>query len=262
MKRLSLLASVLLALVALGCNGSNDNDGQFSGNGGIPGLTPGLRIEATAVDDPNQFIDPLNIEVSEQVQFQLVNYTADGTRTVVGGENWLSDDQSNASGRLANNTGLFTASDRPSPEPIGISVTFQGTRYDAFYQVHSRTVRLHGGVFVEGTGTPVYGVVVQFFDDQRLLVGSVRSQADGSIRAIVPSRTTSLQILSETVPEGLFRSFLFANERYDTGRATCRVTFLPYENGIRFLDSDILLAPDTGGSAPDPTGCPVEDPSL
>ncbi len=259
MKRLSLLALLLVAFAAFGCNGSSDNDNGPGGGGRVPGLTPGPRIEAVALDSDGGFVDPMNIEVNERIQFQLVDYSANGNRQVLVGEEWLSDDISSTFGRLANNTGLFIASDRSGTEPIGISVSYQGRRYSTRYQVRDRVVRLSGNVFVQGSGTPVYGVVIEFFDDQRLLVGSTRTQIDGSFRAIVPSRAVSFQILNASLPTEVHRSFLFNGDRYDTGRATCRAPFFPFENGIRFLDTDILLAPNNGRPAPEPTGCSLED---
>ena len=87
MNRLRMIGALACGLYLMGCAGN----GTVAGGGGggsfnIVG-TPTVEMIYSAGFFPNPglpiFGDPLNIRTGEQVQFQLVGFTAAGVRTVV-----------------------------------------------------------------------------------------------------------------------------------------------------------------------------------
>ena len=174
MKHGHALAIGMLALALAACGGSNHHS---SGSGTTVtdptlGLTGDYRIEAVlstpAVDPGYLYQDPQDIQIRDNVTFQLVSYTGSGATLVrhvvptaagVGdtGVTFATSDTLNASGGLSETDGIFTASGTDSgTRRYVVTATYQGQSYSRFYQVNPRLnqVRIHGIIAVP-TGTTV-----------------------------------------------------------------------------------------------------------
>lgn len=168
------MAIGMLALALAACGGSNN---QGSGGGTTVtdptlGLTADYRIEAVlstpAVDPGYVYQDPQNIQIRDNVTFQLVSYTGSGANLVrnvvptaasVGstGVTFSTNDTLNASGGLSETDGIFTASGTDSgTRRYVVTATYQGQTYSRYYKVNPRLnqVRIHGIIAVP-TGASV-----------------------------------------------------------------------------------------------------------
>jgi len=207
MKHVNLALAALVALTIVGCGG----DGPSSGGGDTtptgPTLGPVTQIEAVlAIDrqapaDPNDYVyqDPLDLQTSSNVIFQLVTYKTDGTRVVLPATNWNSDDDDAFYGTLGATSGLFTSRDRVTTNPQTVSIRYNGVVYSARYMVKPQQATLLGKV-VDEAGNPVRDVTLVFFNSSGEQTGTVRQPSSGYFYASLPLNTVSFQVLSSTVP--------------------------------------------------------------
>jgi hypothetical protein len=260
MKHVYALAAAVLALGILGCGGR--------GTGGAPVVVgpATVQIEAIAVrggePQPGVVQDPRNIEAREQVVFQLVSYSADGTRTVLPASGWVTNDTTEVFGRLANDSGLFTARDRETVQPLTVAIEHGGQIYSAHYEIKPRQIRLIGRVVDEANPAQgIRGVQVIFYGEDGRRVGEVISSFDGWWRASVPVDVDTLQVNGDTIPASHYRSFRFAGPRYDAGslcRAPLPIVFVSVPDQW-ILDERILIpSRNLFPERPGETGCPVE----
>ncbi len=257
MKKVSWLLTTVFCLVLIGCGGGV-SDLPVGPGVGSNSTTP--TIEAVNRQDATIYVDPENIEIDDEVIFQLVAYDlTTGARSVLAATNWSSSDTKAVYGNLASNSGLYLAGSHEINDRLVVASTFDGNNYSAFYRVKPRQVLLHGFVYAQGTTTPVRGVAIEFYNESQVLVGTVHSMADGSFRASIPSSVASAisyNLVPETIPATYYHNFLADGLRYQSGTAGCRVTLPSYDNGPRELPYSIFVTPKSAGVAePDPDGC-------
>lgn len=261
MKQFYSVAAALVALALAGCAGS----GSSSSSNKAVGATTEPRVEAvvrlTQADivtsaqgkysdadlldptkiQPSDLVDPLhfgiqdpfNIQASEDVYFELVNYTTatDGTitRHILPSGNWTVNDSTGLAGSVAVNSGLFTAGAQQTTSTEAVTAYVNGVTYGTNYGIKPRQVRLIGKVLGEDA-TAIMGVTVDFYAPQDpndatsplQLIGQVKTAYDGSFRASVPTYTNvTLQLENATVPAKYWRSFTYNGVRYDTGTTLC-----------------------------------------
>lgn len=235
----------LLALTLSACGGSHHHDDSstvVTTTG--PGLTSDYRIEAVLSDttlDPDYiYQDPLDLQVLDNVQFQLVNYpggTADSRHvaptvgsTTEAAVSFATNDTLNRAGVLTSG-GSFTASGTDSgATSYVVSATYNGNTYTTSYHTSPRlnSTRVRGKVLDETNGGGVYNAEVDFYgprnsvSTRNVVLATVRTGPDGTFRATVPLPSDVASggtvDLSFTVrqPVGYNGSFDYAGSTYVT----------------------------------------------
>ena len=196
----------------MGCAGN----GTVAGGGGGGGLnivgTPKVEMIFSTGFFPNPglstFGDPLNIRTGEQVQFQLVGYTATGVRTVLTPDFWRSNDSTNTFGILSANTGVYNASSRQTASPQVITARWNDQDISGDYAVRPRQVRIIGSILNHVTHLPLQYVSMYFYDVNGTFLGTATTSYDGSFRAAMPSSVARFQVVNDTLPNNVFRLIL------------------------------------------------------
>lgn len=224
--------------------------------------------------------DPENLQTTERVIFQLVNYTRSGTsitRNILPVTGWFSGDTFSAYGRLAVDSGLYDISSTESPTRQIINASYEGRSYSAFYSIRPRQVRLLGRLVNGSTGNPVAGVEIRFYgpqdvalpDGPQLLLATVRTSFDGTFRASVPTTATRFAITTTSIGTSFARQYGYKSTLYQTGRDDCRpaITGVDLSVGTRHFVDETDSAPTTNGTiivypvgavdAGLPDGCPA-----
>lgn len=263
MRQLSFVLAATLGLIIAGCAGSSNNIA-------VPGLNQGLtstpRVEAvlrngSPVGDDFIYQDPQNIQSEDEIVFQLVSYTNNGgnvTRNVLPAASWRSSDTSNRYGNLAGNTGLFIAGERETPDRLIIAASYNGTEYTAYYRIKPREVRLLGRVVNTADPTQgLYGIVLEFYDQDNIKIGETRTAINGTFRASIPPVPITMSIMRESLAgSGFGQAFIYDGFLYQAGQQNCRVAVPVFETGTRQLPASIELVPDgTDPATLPPSGC-------
>ncbi|MFZ4506508.1 MAG: hypothetical protein ACOYON_02280 [Fimbriimonas sp.] len=251
MKRVHVIAGVLLGVLLGGCGGSSLTNSD-TGTGTLTGREIEAVYSSRANGDP---VDPENIEFGETVQFRVVAYTSTGAKVIESPGLWKTSDLLGAYGTLAGNSGLFLAGDKQTAAAQIVYTEVDGQTVSAYYRVNPRQVRLSGNLLNADTSAGVPKIQIEFFDNAGVKVGQVKTGANGKFLASIPTTAESFQITDESVPTSYYRSFTYNGVRYDTGRFQCRVTIPVYDSGPKFLPFDILLTPKAPDAKPDPDGC-------
>lgn len=212
MKQLRMLGALAFGLYLMGCAGN----GTVAGGGGGGGFnivgTPKVEMIYSTGFFPNPglptFGDPLNIRTGEQVQFQLVGYTAGGVRTVLPVDFWRSDDSTNTFGILSANTGVYNASTRQSPFQQVVTARWQDHDYSAFYSVRPRQVRIIGSILDHVTHLPLANVTLYFYDVNGNFLGPAQTAYDGSFHAAMPPTVARFQVVNDSLPNDEYRLML------------------------------------------------------
>ena len=196
----------------MGCAGN----GTVAGGGGggsfnIVG-TPTVEMIYSAGFFPNPglpiFGDPLNIRTGEQVQFQLVGFTAAGVRTVVPVDFWRTDDTTNSFGVLSANSGVYNASSRQSPSEQVVTARWHDQDISTFYAVRPRQVRIIGSLLDRVTLLPLAHVSMYFYDINGNFLGPAQTAYDGSFHAAMPPTVARFQIINDSLPNTALRLML------------------------------------------------------
>ena len=252
MKQLRMLGALAFGLYLMGCAGNGTVAG--GGGGGVNNIvgTPTVEMIYSTGFFPNPglsiFGDPLNIRTGEQVQFQLVGYTATGVRTVLAADFWRSSDQTNTFGVLSTNTGVFNASSRQSPAPQVITARWHDQDISVDYGVKPRQVRIIGSVLNHVTHLPMQNVNLYFYDDSGTFLGTASTTYDGSFRAAMPPSVARFQVVNDSLPLTVFRLML-----HDSGQAV--TTFAPdYLNNRNSSGTPIPVSVDETGMTYRATG--------
>ena len=283
-----LVASVALALI--GCGGTGGNSKPATGpvlniNPRVEAIVsvqrtnlmhPDLWTDAQLQDPTNMAVkadlydqtvfgvqDPNNIETGEQMVFQLVNYTIDGSgnpvRHIIPGVVFSTSDNNSTYGVLASNTGQLTVNNNATTQPIYVTASYNGNTYSAQYSIKIRQVRIIGSVLDENTNqaAALAGCQVQFFNASNALVDTVTVAFDGSFRGSIPTNTTSFTVNGDSLPSTYYHSFTYNTLRYDASVVSC---FAPAPSGLLVgtatLPGTILVTPRVSGQgAPGSTGC-------
>lgn len=184
--------------------------------------SPGLGSLATLP----VFGDPLNIRTGEQVRFQMVGYTSTGERVILPATNWRTSDTTNTFGTISN-TGVYDAASRQTPSTYLVSGTYNGVEYSTEYAIKGRETRVTGMVLNQGTGLPVSGVYLYFFDINGAYVGIAQSTYDGSFRAALPRNAQRFQVVNDSLPAAFFRLIQFNS---NTDLTTVRPSYFDNRN--------------------------------
>lgn len=281
MKHLTLFVAAVMALVVAGCGGSGggDNGGNNPPDGtlGTPRVEAVVRIERTNLKDPTKYTDDeladpqvvspddlivptaygvqdiQNFQTGETYYFQLVAYSDTGRRVILDARFTSSDSEQKYG--LVGDSGLYQASNVPTPEPATVTAMYNDVRYSAPYRVYERRVRAIGKVFVEGTSAPLDGATVEFYNSEGMLVSSVVSAYDGSYRASVPLSATFLTVNSQKLPSNYYASYIMNGLRYDAGDADCRTPVSFTSTGPAEVDPIYVTPRVQGQPTPSPDGC-------
>ena len=213
MKQLRMLGALAFGLYLIGCAGNGTVAGGGGGGGGVTIVgTPKVEMIYSTGFFPNPglptFGDPLNIRTGEQVQFQLVGYTAAGVRTVLAPDFWRSNDSTNTFGVLSSNTGVYNASTRQSPSPQVITARWNDQDISADYGVRPRQVRIIGSVLNRVTHLPIQNINMYFYDINGDFIGTATTAYDGSFHAAMPPTVARFQIVNDSMPNDVFRLML------------------------------------------------------
>lgn len=215
MKQLRMLGACVAAWSLFGCAG-NVMTGAGGGGGLVLVGSPTVEMVYSAGFFPIVGLaplgDPMNIRTNEQVQFQLVGYTATRQRVVLTAESWRTDDAASTFGVISGNTGLYTASSRQSPFAQTVTARYNGIDYSTNYQVKPRQARIIGSVLNRVTKLPIQGVSLYFYDVNGVFVGSVTTAFDGSFRASVPTNVARFQVVNDSLPLDVFRLMKFDSD--------------------------------------------------
>lgn len=233
----------LLALTLSACGGSDHHSSTTATTPTTgPGLTSDYRIEAvlsdTSLDPDYIYEDPLDLQILDAVQFQLVNYPGGSasSRTVAptvgtttsAGVVFTTNDALGTVGVLTPG-GAFTASSTDSGATRYIvSASYQGEVYSAYYRTNPRlnSARTRGQVVSNGVG--VYNAEVDFYgprnstSDREVILASVRTGPDGTFRATVPLPSSLAQgdVVDYTFtvrqPTGFGQTFTYSGTDYTT----------------------------------------------
>ena len=255
MKLLRMLGALAFGLYLVGCAGNGTVTGGGGGGFNIVG-TPKVEMIFSSGFFPNPglptFGDPLNIRTGEQVQFQLVGYTAAGVRTVLTPDFWRTTDLTQTFGVLSANTGVFNASSRQSPGPQVVTARWNDQDISIDYGVKPRQVRIIGSVLNHVTHLPVQYVNLYFYDINGVFLGTSSTAYDGSFHADMPPNVARFQVVNDSLPLTVFRLILHD----DTQPVS---TFPPdYLNNRNNAGTPIPVAVDTSNMTYRATGVGVE----
>ncbi len=282
MKHVQKFAVAFLAVIVAGCGGTGNQAASKTVVNGTPRLEAIVKVLRTNLQHPTQWtdaqlvnpqtpglqadlldptvfgiVDPTNIECGDKIIFQVVYYSADGTRHIVPNVNFASSDTSGTYGILAANTGEYIASVVPTTTPLVVSGSYGGFEYTSEYDLKIHQVRVIGSVLAQGTNAnSLPGSKVQFFNAEGAVVDTVTVQSDGSIRASVPVVATSFSVVADSVPATFYQSFGYLGLQYDAGVVSC---FAPLPSGLTVgttnLPGAIYVAPRSDAGKPASSGC-------
>jgi|LauGreDrversion4_2_1035121.scaffolds.fasta_scaffold91120_2 hypothetical protein len=231
MKHLRSFGACMCGLLLLACAGTTPTTTSGGTGGGVAIATtpkvemiysPGLGTTTTLP----VFGDPLNIRTGEQVRFQMVGYTSTGERVVLPANNWRTSDTSNTFGTLSN-TGVYDAASRQTPSTYLVSGTYNGVEYSTEYSIKGRETRVTGSVLNQGTGLPVSGVYLYFYDVNGDYVGIAQSTYDGSFRAALPRTAQRFQVVNDSLSATFHRLIQFNST---AALSTVRPSYLDNRN--------------------------------
>lgn len=244
MKQLRMLGALAFGLYLVGCAGNGTVVGGGTGGAAIV-TTPQIEMVYSAGFFPNPglptFGDPMNIRTGEQIQFQLVGYTAAGVRTVLTPDSWRTSDTTQTFGTLSANTGVFVASSRQSSISQTVTARFNNLDYSAAYAVRSRQVRVIGSVLNRVTHLPLQNVTLYFYDVDGNYLGPATTAYDGSFHAAMPPNVARFQVVNDTLPNDVYRLF-----RFDSN-LTVQTTVPDYMNNRNSSGTPVAVSFDQTG---------------
>ncbi len=259
MKSFLFVSAAAFAVVALviGCGGGGSGGSGGGGGGGTDAPYPGQYVEFLGFNRGSN-LDPLNLQLGDDIQLVLANYDPAKTRTVLNASNWscsaLSTDVAlNAAGHL-----------KVLKRPIGIfqvscTATVSGVKktYVQDLNVPTSTTIISGKVVAEGSNDPAKYIQVNFYDASGEAVGGSRTGDGGAFYAQVPSNAYSVSIKPETVPAPpYYKSFVYAGKVYTMDAVTCPLKLsgiVAGQNNV--LPSSLALFQQVDGPPPPPDGC-------
>lgn len=263
-KNLVAWLALFVAVLMIGCGGGGAGGGGGNGgNGGPGGGTGGTKpyqgqyIEFISLTRAGSSLDPLNLQVGDEVQLVLANYDAAGTRTTLSFFNVDWSDKANIS--LTNSGKLKVLSRPPGIFTVSLSATVAGSRKD-FVQdcaAPAGSTTISGRVVNDGTLAPAKYIEVAFYDASDAMVAGARSGDGGNFVATVPSSVKTVSIKASTVPAPpYYRSFVYNSKVYTMDASTCPVklpTLVIGQNNT--LPSTLALFLQENGPPPPPDGC-------
>lgn len=213
MKQLRMLGALALGLYLIGCGGNSTGTGGGGGTTDPLVGSPTIEMIYSTGYFPGTglptFGDPLNIRTGEKVQFQLVQYTQSGVRTILNPGNWRSSDTSQSFGTLSANTGVFTASTRQTDVSQVVTARYNDGDISVAYAVRPRQIRIIGSILNRVTHLPVPNVSMYFYDNDGVYLGTASSTYDGSFRAAMPNTVARFQVVNDSLPNDVYRLIRF-----------------------------------------------------
>jgi hypothetical protein len=240
--------AALAALIVFGCGGGGPG-------GGTGGNLTNIRVEAVLASNPSIIKDPLNIQVGEQIQFQVVGYDEDGKRVVLSSSAWQSGDTTGQAGTLTSG-GLFTATASSAGTKYSVSGFAAGQRRFSQYEVKPVQAEVTGRVVDSTSFTGVGGVTIRFYNNVGAQVGSSTTAFDGTFRASVPASATRFHLDPTTIPIAYYNNYTYSGLRYASTIATCTAPLPALANGVTTaLAGDVSVPRSSGPPPPPPNGC-------
>lgn len=225
MNRAPQFAALAMALLVLGCGGSSSTTTtqavSLPTNLTTPQVEAIITPSSVTSTDPNAVVvqDAQNIEVGQNLTFQLAAYGPTGTRYVLSPDRWFSDDNG-IYGNLATLSGNYQVSTQLSQTAYQVGSTYSTITYSTNVQVKPREARLIGRI-LSSTGTPIRNIGIMFYDSLGL-AGEVFSSYDGTFRASVDTGVTTFTIDPATVSASYWLSYTYNDSIYDAAVDTCK----------------------------------------
>lgn len=254
--------ALIVATVVIGCGGGGGGGGGGNGGnggGGTGGDKPyaGQYIECLSYTRAGSNLDPLNLQVGDDVQLVLANYDPSGNRTTIPIFNVQWSDHANVSvtpeGRmkiLSRPPGVFTVS-------LSAIVAGKTQNYVQDCAAPAGSTTISGRVVNEGVLTGVKYIEVTFYDPSGSLVAGARSGDNGAFIATVPTNVKTVSIKASTVPAPPFyRSFEYNSKVYTMDASTCPADLPTLKVGQNTsLATPLAVFLQVNGPPPPPDGC-------
>jgi len=283
MKYLQAYAAAVMALLLIGCGGSDGKGGKppvENSNLGTPRIEAIVQVSRASLEHPDNFTDeelldptnqsvyadlrtaaktvfgyqdPLNFQIGENFVFQLVAYDNVTGERVVLPATFRSNDNTGVYGVLGQNSGTFEASNAATADNQTLFASYKGLNYQTQFAVRPRQSRIVGKVLTSDTNTGVAGVELLFYTNSGLFAGKVTTAPDGTYRASVPNSASEYTVNGNTIPSSQWREFTYNSLTFDASNADCRATLPALAEGTIVLGS-IFLTPRTA-EQPALTGC-------
>ena len=244
------IAFFVALLAFTGCGG-----GGGTGTTATTGVT--FVYKAVEATKSGTVIDPMNIVVGEQVQFQYVGYTAANQRTVFSSSGWATDPTGQSEGTMSS-SGAYTAT--ASGSAFTVTATADGGPQAGAAQVKAPGQALVSGRVVDGYGNFGRTMWVDFFNAGGIKVGESRVQGNGNFRADVPTTATHFQVRFNSIPAGYYKEYRYLGLWY-LPDGFCMAPLPALSAGGSANVGDVLVPPTTSGGAnlpppPPPSPCP------
>lgn len=249
-------------LLALGCGGGGGAGGG-SGSGGSTGSgaapAPGQYIEF--FDTNGNWLDPLNLPLSQTGSAVIASYDSLGGRTPLVASAWATTAPGNVP---INGLGTFAVNSSPGAEFLfrgTASIFGVPTVFEQAAAVPSGTATIAGRVVELGlftgtpTGTGVPHVRVDFFNISGTKVASARTLQDGRFRAVAPTTVQYMMIYGDSVTTKYNRSVYYQGLFYSPADTGCRIVIGPISAGTNNIASSMALHLAAAGPPPPPSAC-------
>lgn len=260
------LAAFVAALVIIGCGGGGGGGTSGGGPGGGGGETAGGGATKPQAGQYIEFIgsnrtgnlNPLQLQVGDDVQLQVVNYDPAGARTILNGTGWTTTAPVNlvalgSNGRL---TILGRASGLLS---VTVRVTVAGSQktiQQDFAVQPAGATSVSGRVVEEDTSVGLEYVQVNFYDASGAAVAGTRTSDNGVYSASIPSTVKSASIKASTVKAPPFyRSFTYGGKIYTMDASTCPLKLPNLKTGQNNALGNMTVFRQENGPPPPPDGC-------
>jgi len=252
-----------LALAIIGCGGSGNDSGTTGTATGtvltdVPVIEAVLAQDGVVPSDPSTFKpqDTLNIQVEQQLAFQLVSYSKTGARTVIPVAGWESSDTGSVYGSLADNSGLFVAGTRATTKTQYVGVKYNDEKFFTPYEIKPRQATIEAQVVNEATGAVVKDAALVFYDADGVVTGKVKQPYRDVLRASIPLNSVTFTVSSDSLPNypgqplAYQRYFRFGGKTYATGDTFCRAPLPVLSTGKNDLGlASVKLIPASAAAA-------------
>lgn len=223
------------------------------GGGGTSGGPPPPNIVRYAVEATKGgvIIDPTNIAAGETVQFVVAGYTASNQRTVVSSSEWSLDATGQSEGSISA-SGQFAAT--TAGPAFNVFAMSGGQQRIGVAQVRAAGQAFVTGRLIDGRGSNLSGLRVDFYDATSALVGTSFTQYNGTFRAIVPVSAVTFEVSKNYIPVGYYKEYFYASKWF-LPLGLCRAPLPLLTAGVSTaLLTDVTVPPTTfnGSSLPPP----------
>ncbi len=249
--------ALFAAIVILGCGGGGGGTTGTTGTTGTAGAPfAGQYLEFFR---SFQMVDPMNVLVGDNLQIQVVNYDAVGTRTVLGGTGHsLSGPGAGAATVSGSNMTINTLPSGVITVSVNTTVAGQPKTVSAnvFAPSGLNTTRVAGLMFSTNGTTPMGYVEVQFLDASASFVGGARVAANGVFSGHVPTSAKFLIARPATIPSAFYASLKYQGNIYAVTGSSCLLPLPALTPGTtNTMPSTVFVPRQIEGPPPPPSGC-------